>query len=309
MFCPNCGTQNPDAAQTCSKCNFHLKSAAAPKFKGTMLMMNQPGVLPGSPSSPPPPQAPPPARPWRRIAAASGRRRRAEQAEGDHGRRRADGGGPRTLAAAAAPRRGHPPTRRTGASWRRGRVGVFTAGAAAGREPARRHRRGRRGRVRRIAAQQGQAAITAVAPLHGSPPRGRELHAAASSRIRRGTTAGGRLPVPHGVPPSYGSSPGPGFPPPFGVPPPRRSPGSSASSPAGHRSGSPHGYGADPYAQPAHGRLWRHDADAWRSRPKGSPRTGSRGRAGWWAPSSPTPGCRSGRPDGTRSSRSFCRSP
>jgi zinc-ribbon domain len=49
VFCPNCGTQNPDAAQTCSKCNFHLKSAAAPKFKGTMLMMNQPGVLPGSP--------------------------------------------------------------------------------------------------------------------------------------------------------------------------------------------------------------------------------------------------------------------
>ena len=46
MFCPNCGTQNPDPAQTCSKCNFHLKGAAAPKFKGTMLMMNQP-VLPG----------------------------------------------------------------------------------------------------------------------------------------------------------------------------------------------------------------------------------------------------------------------
>jgi len=45
VFCPNCGTQNPDSAQTCSKCNFHLKGAAAPKFKGTMLMMNQP-VLP-----------------------------------------------------------------------------------------------------------------------------------------------------------------------------------------------------------------------------------------------------------------------
>ena len=47
MFCPNCGTQNPDAAQTCSKCSFHLRSAAAPKFKGTMLMMNQPAPTPG----------------------------------------------------------------------------------------------------------------------------------------------------------------------------------------------------------------------------------------------------------------------
>ncbi|MGA3122217.1 MAG: zinc-ribbon domain-containing protein [Polyangiaceae bacterium] len=53
MFCPNCGTQNPDAAQTCSKCNFHLKSVAAPKFKGTMLMMNQAAAA----SSTPPPGA------------------------------------------------------------------------------------------------------------------------------------------------------------------------------------------------------------------------------------------------------------
>lgn len=49
MFCPNCGTQNPDAAQTCSKCNFHLKSVAAPKFKGTMLMMNQASSPGGAP--------------------------------------------------------------------------------------------------------------------------------------------------------------------------------------------------------------------------------------------------------------------
>ena len=52
MFCPNCGTQNPDVAQTCSKCNFNLKGAAAPKFKGTMLMMNQPGAPPGVPAAP-----------------------------------------------------------------------------------------------------------------------------------------------------------------------------------------------------------------------------------------------------------------
>ena len=52
VFCPNCGTQNPDVAQTCSKCNFNLKGAAAPKFKGTMLMMNQPGAPPGVPGAP-----------------------------------------------------------------------------------------------------------------------------------------------------------------------------------------------------------------------------------------------------------------
>jgi TM2 domain-containing membrane protein YozV len=40
VFCPNCGTQNQETAQTCTKCGFSMKSAA-PKFKGTMLMMNQ----------------------------------------------------------------------------------------------------------------------------------------------------------------------------------------------------------------------------------------------------------------------------
>jgi len=64
VFCPNCGTQNPDAAQTCSKCNFHLKSVAAPKFKGTMLMMNQTGAhgaTPGAGAAAPPRVSPPPA--------------------------------------------------------------------------------------------------------------------------------------------------------------------------------------------------------------------------------------------------------
>jgi hypothetical protein len=63
VFCPNCGTQNPETAQTCSKCNFNLKGAAAPKFKGTMLMMNQPGTTPPAPPAPPAPPggaAPPP---------------------------------------------------------------------------------------------------------------------------------------------------------------------------------------------------------------------------------------------------------
>src|SRR6185369_13475369 len=66
VFCPNCGTQNSETAQTCAKCGFQLKAAAAPKFKGTMLMMNQPpGGIPGAPPRPvpgaPPPQAAPPA--------------------------------------------------------------------------------------------------------------------------------------------------------------------------------------------------------------------------------------------------------
>ena len=51
MFCPNCGTQNPDTALTCSKCSFNLKGASAPKFKGTMLM-NQPPARPNPPASP-----------------------------------------------------------------------------------------------------------------------------------------------------------------------------------------------------------------------------------------------------------------
>ncbi len=68
MFCPNCGTQNPDAAQTCSKCNFHLKSVAAPKFKGTMLMMNQPGPMPGPAPAAPAPAMPPGAAPAARPA-------------------------------------------------------------------------------------------------------------------------------------------------------------------------------------------------------------------------------------------------
>ncbi len=60
MFCPNCGTQNPETAATCTKCNFNLKGAAAPKFKGTMLMMNNPGAIPAVPRPPTPAGAAPP---------------------------------------------------------------------------------------------------------------------------------------------------------------------------------------------------------------------------------------------------------
>ena len=70
MFCPNCGTQNSETASTCTKCGFNLKGAAAPKFKGTMLMNQQPGApalsppgapmapRPGAPMPGPPPGAP-----------------------------------------------------------------------------------------------------------------------------------------------------------------------------------------------------------------------------------------------------------
>jgi hypothetical protein len=59
VFCPNCGAQNSDVATTCQKCGFNLKGSAAPKFKGTMLMMNaagqeqpgQPGAQPQAPAS------------------------------------------------------------------------------------------------------------------------------------------------------------------------------------------------------------------------------------------------------------------
>jgi hypothetical protein len=48
VFCPNCGTKNADTAQQCAKCSFQMKGAAAPKFKGTMLMMNQQAAAPAA---------------------------------------------------------------------------------------------------------------------------------------------------------------------------------------------------------------------------------------------------------------------
>src|SRR4030095_3189935 len=65
-------TQNPDTSTTCSKCGFNLKGAAAPKFKGTMLMMNAPPGIPRAAGAPPAGPAPgaPPAMP--RAAGAPG---------------------------------------------------------------------------------------------------------------------------------------------------------------------------------------------------------------------------------------------
>lgn len=45
MFCPNCGTQNDENNAKCQKCGFSIKGALAPKFKGTMLMMNAPPAV------------------------------------------------------------------------------------------------------------------------------------------------------------------------------------------------------------------------------------------------------------------------
>lgn len=62
MFCPNCGTQNDDNGMKCQKCGFNLKGAAAPKFKGTMLMMNSP--MAAAPRAAPPAGISPGAVPW-----------------------------------------------------------------------------------------------------------------------------------------------------------------------------------------------------------------------------------------------------
>jgi hypothetical protein len=65
VFCPNCGTQNDESNAKCQKCGFNIKGAVAPKFKGTMLMMNAPpGVAQRAPSpaaAPVPKPAPVPA--------------------------------------------------------------------------------------------------------------------------------------------------------------------------------------------------------------------------------------------------------
>ncbi len=53
MFCPNCGARNAEADTTCQKCGFNLKEAAGAKFKGTMLMMNNPAAADLRRSAPP----------------------------------------------------------------------------------------------------------------------------------------------------------------------------------------------------------------------------------------------------------------
>ncbi|MCW5816839.1 MAG: zinc ribbon domain-containing protein [Labilithrix sp.] len=74
MFCPNCGTQNPETAATCTKCGFALKSAA-PKFKGTMLMQGAPPnmqALRDATAGAPPPAAGAPPAPSPAVGAGAG---------------------------------------------------------------------------------------------------------------------------------------------------------------------------------------------------------------------------------------------
>ncbi len=78
MFCPNCGTKNEESAQRCRQCGIELaeKKAAAPKFKGTMMMGNSPfaGVQPGGAAGTPGatgPGAPAPAAPAPAAPAAA----------------------------------------------------------------------------------------------------------------------------------------------------------------------------------------------------------------------------------------------
>lgn len=59
MFCPNCGARNSEADTTCQKCGFNLKEATGAKFKGTMLMMNNPAAADLRRSGPPGGNAPP----------------------------------------------------------------------------------------------------------------------------------------------------------------------------------------------------------------------------------------------------------
>jgi hypothetical protein len=44
VFCPNCGTENEEAATPCKKCGFKLRGVSAPKFKGTMLLNSDQAV-------------------------------------------------------------------------------------------------------------------------------------------------------------------------------------------------------------------------------------------------------------------------
>ena len=214
MFCPNCGTQNPEAAQTCSKCHFHLKSAAAPKFKGTMLMMNQPGAIP---SSPPVPGAPPPARPGPPGALPPpGAGAVPSKLKGTM-----VGVAPMAIGGAPVPPAGTAPMAATpGLTPMPPPPGPLPGGASAFSPPV---------------PQPG------VNPLGGTVAADAGLFGALAAQ-QQGAAQG---------PPAYGAPPAqPGFPPPpFGVPPP---PGMPGAPPYGGPP--PPGYGArDPYAQPLPG--------------------------------------------------------
>ena len=240
MFCPNCGTQNSETASTCTKCGFNLKGAAAPKFKGTMLMNQSPGgAPPGAPpvgwrsrAGPPPAPGMPQVQPMNPGLAGTvvgvppaglgmaPRRRGAAGASSCRLRIRAV---PRQQLWCAAPPQqqyGAPPQQQYGAP---------PAQAAGGYSPA--------------GPPQG-----GVNPLGGTMAIDQMPNFAAGGY---GAAAPGSAPVPYGAPPqqpgAFGAPGGaqPGFPPPQGGPP-----GGAFGAPADQGYGGQQPYGAPPGQQP-----------------------------------------------------------
>jgi hypothetical protein len=250
VFCPNCGTQNPDAAQTCSKCSFHLKSAAAPKFKGTMLMMNQPGVLPAAPA------AAPPGRPAGGLPPPPGAGAVPSKLKGTMVGVAPMGGTPLP----PPPTPTSPPPPNAGQGGQGGQAGYALHGgaeAASAFSPSV-PQPGVNPLGGTVAADGGLFGAFAAnqqpggGPSHyGPPPRGASggsapppgpLGPAPGYAYGVPPPGASPQPPPYG-PPSYGAGPPPAgaplpYPPPFGVPPPPPAPGALP-------------YGAPPYAGPS----------------------------------------------------------
>ncbi len=227
MFCPNCGTQNPDTAQSCSKCSFNLKGAAAPKFKGTMLMMNQP--TPGG--TPAPGAAPMPGAPGAGLPGAAAR----------------------STGSGAPPGAVAPPSKLKGTM-----VGVAPmAGGFPGSMP---------GGPSPMGAPAPTPAPEAAPPVF-SPPVQQQgvnpLGGTVAADVSSFAAAFGNAPAPQAAPPApggYGAPQGGAAPfaattavpaaygaPPYGAPPPGYGPPQGYGGPQG---GPPQGYGPPPGQQP-----------------------------------------------------------
>jgi hypothetical protein len=246
VFCPNCGTQNPDTAEACSKCKFHLKSAAAPKFKGTMLMMNQPGALP--PAVPPAVPAVP-ARSGPGAAPPPGAGLMPSKLKGT-----LVGVAPMVGVGAGLPPAAPTPTRPQFPGLAQGNVpGGTPAGSAQDQPPT----------------GEGASAFAPPVPQPGVNPLGGTVAADAglfgALAAQQEVAAGGPVPPAYGAPPSPGDAApamqGPGGtvamaapygyggqspqgPTPFAVPPP---PGGAYGQPAPQPGGGPMGQGMVPY--------------------------------------------------------------
>jgi hypothetical protein len=224
VFCPNCGTQNPDAAQTCSKCSFHLKSAAAPKFKGTMLMMNQPGAGLGVP----PPPTPPPGRVTAGAMPPPGAGPMPSKLKGTM-----VGVAPMGLGGPSAPFAPplQPPS--AGMSPPPGQAYPQNEAASAFSPP-----------VPQPGVNPLGGTVAADAGIFGAIAAHQQAPGGSGPPPHGGTSP---MQTPYGAPQGagpYGGAPQPSGPPPFGVPPPPGAPPYGTPPP-------PHPFaGADPYGQP-----------------------------------------------------------